>query len=42
MLPLVRGRGFYGGGFYKSIADHSEDKLINSFANYDCLLVDEV
>jgi DNA replication protein DnaC len=27
---------------YKSIADHSEEKLINCFANYDCLLVDEV
>lgn len=27
---------------YKSIADHSETKLINTFASYDCLLIDEL
>ncbi len=27
---------------YKSMADHSEDKLIKTFAAYDCLLIDEM
>ena len=27
---------------YKSVADHSEEKLINTFLAYDCLLVDEL
>ena len=27
---------------YKSVADHSEEKLINKFAAWDCLLVDEL
>ena len=27
---------------YKSIADHSEEKLINKFAAWDCLLIDEL
>ena len=27
---------------YKSIADHSETKIINTFASYDCLLIDEL
>ena len=27
---------------YKSVADHSEHKLIKSFAAYDCLLIDEL
>ena len=27
---------------YKSVADHSEDKLIKTFAAYDCLLIDEL
>jgi DNA replication protein DnaC len=28
--------------FYKSVADHSEEKILKTFAAYDCLLVDEV
>jgi len=27
---------------YKSLADHSEEKLIKTFASYDCLLIDEL
>jgi len=27
---------------YQSIADHSQDKLIKTFAAYDCLLIDEL
>ena len=27
---------------YQSIADHSQDKVINTFAAYDCLLIDEL
>lgn len=27
---------------YRSLADHSEDKLVNTFAAYDCLLIDEL
>jgi DNA replication protein DnaC len=27
---------------YKSVADHSEEKLIKTFSTYDCLLVDEL
>ena len=27
---------------YKSVADHSEEKLIKTFASYDCLLIDEL
>ncbi len=27
---------------YKSVADHSEAKLIKKFASYDCLLIDEL
>lgn len=27
---------------YKSIADHSQDKVIKTFAAYDCLLIDEL
>ncbi len=27
---------------YRSLADHSEDKLIKTFAAYDCLLIDEL
>jgi len=27
---------------YKSIADHSQDKVIKTFASYDCLLIDEL
>ncbi len=27
---------------YQSIADHSQDKVIKTFAAYDCLLVDEI
>ena len=27
---------------YKSVADHSEQKLIKTFAAYDCLLIDEL
>jgi len=27
---------------YKSVADHSEAKLIKTFASYDCLLIDEL
>jgi DNA replication protein DnaC len=27
---------------YKSVADHSEEKLIKTFAAYDCLLIDEL
>ena len=27
---------------YKSVADHSEEKVINTFAAYDCLLIDEL
>jgi len=26
---------------YRSIGDHSEARLINTFASYDCLLIDE-
>lgn len=27
---------------YKSVADHTEDKVIKTFAGYDCLLIDEM
>ena len=27
---------------YKSVADHSEEKLIKSFSKFDCLLIDEL
>lgn len=27
---------------YQSIADHSQDKVIKTFASYDCLLIDEL
>jgi DNA replication protein DnaC len=27
---------------YRSVADHSEEKLIKTFASYDCLLIDEL
>jgi DNA replication protein DnaC len=27
---------------YKSLADHSEEKLVKTFAAYDCLLIDEL
>jgi DNA replication protein DnaC len=27
---------------YRSVADHSEDKLVKTFAAYDCLLIDEL
>ena len=27
---------------YKSVADHSEEKLIRAFASYDCLHIDEL
>ncbi len=27
---------------YRSVADHTEAKLINTFAKYDCLLIDEL
>jgi DNA replication protein DnaC len=27
---------------YKSVADHSEEKLIRTFSAYDCLLIDEI
>lgn len=27
---------------YKSVADHSEDKIMKTFFSYDCLLIDEV
>ena len=27
---------------YKSVADHSEEKLIKKFASYDCLVIDEL
>ena len=27
---------------YQSVADHSEEKMINAFAAYDCLLIDEI
>ena len=27
---------------YKSVADHSEEKMIKTFAAYDCLLIDEL
>lgn len=27
---------------YKSVADHSENKIINKFLSYDCLLIDEL
>jgi DNA replication protein DnaC len=27
---------------YKSVADHSEEKIINKFLSYDCLLIDEL
>jgi DNA replication protein DnaC len=27
---------------YKSVADHSEEKIIKTFAAYDCLLIDEL
>ena len=27
---------------YKSVADHSEEKIIKTFLSYDCLLIDEV
>jgi DNA replication protein DnaC len=27
---------------YKSLADHSEEKLIKTFSSYDCLLIDEL
>ena len=28
--------------FYKSVADHSEEKVMKTFLSYDCLLIDEV
>jgi DNA replication protein DnaC len=27
---------------YKSVADHSEEKVLKTFAAYDCLLIDEM
>jgi len=27
---------------YKSVADHSEEKVIKTFTNYDCLFIDEI
>jgi DNA replication protein DnaC len=27
---------------YRSVADHSEERVIKTFANYDCLLIDEL
>jgi len=27
---------------YKSVADHSEEKLMKTFSNFDCLLIDEL
>jgi DNA replication protein DnaC len=27
---------------YKSVADHSEEKLLRTFSAYDCLLIDEL
>jgi DNA replication protein DnaC len=27
---------------YRSVADHTEAKMINAFVNYDCLLIDEL
>ncbi len=27
---------------YQSVADHSETKVINKFASYDCMLIDEI
>ncbi|RZB33195.1 MAG: hypothetical protein SRB2_04127 [Desulfobacteraceae bacterium Eth-SRB2] len=27
---------------YKSVADHSEEKVMKTFVSYDCLLIDEV
>jgi hypothetical protein len=27
---------------YKSVADHSEEKVINTFAAYDCIVIDEI
>jgi DNA replication protein DnaC len=27
---------------YRSVADHTEAKMINTFVNYDCLLIDEL
>ena len=27
---------------YKSVADHSEEKLLRTFSTYDCLLIDEL
>jgi len=27
---------------YHSVADHSEEKMIDAFASYDCLLIDEI
>ena len=27
---------------YRSVADHTEAKIIKTFANYDCLLIDEL
>lgn len=27
---------------YRSVADHSEAKVLNTFASYDCLLIDEI
>lgn len=27
---------------YRSIADHSEEKIVNAFAAYDCLVIDEI
>ncbi len=27
---------------YQSVADHSEEKMINAFTAYDCLLIDEI
>ncbi|MFC1817063.1 ATP-binding protein [Thermodesulfobacteriota bacterium] len=28
--------------FYKSVADHSEEKVMKTFVSYDCLFIDEV
>ena len=27
---------------YKSVADHSESKVVKTFASYDCLVIDEL
>jgi DNA replication protein DnaC len=30
------------GEFFKSVADHSEQKVLKRYASYDCLLIDEI